>query len=847
MGKRMTAGMTAAFALFCLFFGCGNESSERCYAASDCASGYTCESGFCEEENHGSERMASSDGNQPPTCYWTGATRFVTMPQNYFQWDCLDPESDAIAGCVVGLDGPPSIPVSRFDYFWRDFAPGVHAFKVTCRDARGAVSPELVWDFTYETTECASGESRACFTDDPTRRGIGICRDGVKYCSSGRWGRCEGEVRALGLDSCANHLDDDCDGQTDEGCTSPGSPDASGDAGSSSDVGSSRSEDAGTSSPDAGVETSTFPGCSLTFTTTAPMLWSLGSNIESSWDYRTGGSSGVSFSGVLTGREFAVNVQYGGGSLWAAIGCGINQWLTVNGVVLDLTDVNYARDGRNFFLTLNSDCSFRLRGNRDVCSGAPPRPSTSGPSPDAGVDIGTPDTGASPEADTGFDAGSSYDDSSRDARDDSADSDASSTEVSSTFSLTIEIPEASFVTCSCSTWSNWWEDRRYGTVATWSGVTPGLYEVNGQLRSGRWAAALPEEELATTFANSVTITEAHYIPEVDGQNLIFLLDETGEVVNLGPDTADFHIAGVASETAVWFGNLLKGFAFGLWNGFLTDLRSLAELGSCVIHPISCLRNVAAAASQLYAALRTEEFRNLLLQSAADWGINFLSLPPDQQAFETGKIGGFLAEQIILFKVAALGSSALRTAGLPTSLRSLLISGIISGDTSYLRSKMTGIYRALVRVYDTTRAERYFLDLGDAFEDRIVRIYKRTVDSRSLDRFRVYNPATGSEEFVDGVIVLKRGRADGSWGIEHLLARHYDQFVTDVFHLTGSREENIKVIEDIISDVLEHGTRRSDDAAKISARVTANGITHEVTVVVDTGGNLGSVSTAWPGH
>jgi hypothetical protein len=124
----------------------------------------------------------------------------------------------------------------------------------------------------------------------------------------------------------------------------------------------------------------------------------------------------VTISGVPTGREFAVNVEYEDHSQWAAIGCGINQWLMVNGVVLDLTDANSVRGldfGRNFFLTLNSDCSPRLRGNSDVCSSAPSRPGTSSPSPDAGVDVGTPDAGASPDA--GIDSWSPDVDASSDA------------------------------------------------------------------------------------------------------------------------------------------------------------------------------------------------------------------------------------------------------------------------------------------------------------------------------------------------------------------------------------------------------------------------------------------------
>jgi len=218
------------------------------------------------------------------------------------------------------------------------------------------------------------------------------------------------------------------------------------------------------------------------------------------------------------------------------------------------------------------------------------------------------------------------------------------------------------------------------------------------------------------------------------------------------------------------------------------------------------------------------------------------LPFDRQAFETGKIVGFLTEQIVVFKAAVWGSGALRARGLPASLRLFLESGIVSGDVNYLRLKLTAIYRALVRVYDATRAERYFLD--ETFEHRLVRIYKRTADPYGLDRLRIYNSTTGREEFVDGVIVLKRGNR--TFGLEHLFNEHRDHFV-EAFHLAGSREENIKTIEDIISDVLEDGVRRLDNPEVVERQVTLNGETKWVSVVVNTDHDCGSIITAFPGR
>ncbi|MBM4318864.1 MAG: hypothetical protein FJ125_02645, partial [Deltaproteobacteria bacterium] len=64
---------------------------------------------------------------------------------------------------------------------------------------------------TDEACSCRPGEVRACGTDE------GECQAGSERCAGGRWGgACEGAVNPA-AEGC-NGLDDDCDGQTDEGC-----------------------------------------------------------------------------------------------------------------------------------------------------------------------------------------------------------------------------------------------------------------------------------------------------------------------------------------------------------------------------------------------------------------------------------------------------------------------------------------------------------------------------------------------------------------------------------------------------------------------------------------------------
>ena len=57
--------------------------------------------------------------------------------------------------------------------------------------------------------ECREGEERPCGGS------LGVCRPGVQHCMGTQWGACEGEVGAS-VETC-NGLDDDCDGQVDNG------------------------------------------------------------------------------------------------------------------------------------------------------------------------------------------------------------------------------------------------------------------------------------------------------------------------------------------------------------------------------------------------------------------------------------------------------------------------------------------------------------------------------------------------------------------------------------------------------------------------------------------------------
>ncbi|MEI8256274.1 MAG: M23 family metallopeptidase, partial [Deltaproteobacteria bacterium] len=62
------------------------------------------------------------------------------------------------------------------------------------------------------------GVSRGCYAGPPGTDGRGICVRGTQPCSAGTWGACGGEV--LPREEICNGLDDNCDGNVDEGVCS---------------------------------------------------------------------------------------------------------------------------------------------------------------------------------------------------------------------------------------------------------------------------------------------------------------------------------------------------------------------------------------------------------------------------------------------------------------------------------------------------------------------------------------------------------------------------------------------------------------------------------------------------
>jgi len=80
-------------------------------------------------------------------------------------------------------------------------------------------------DCDGETDEGADGDplTRACYSGPAGTQDVGPCRGGRQVCQGGAWPEaCEGEVSPAAEDVFCNRVDDDCDGEVDEGSAPPG-------------------------------------------------------------------------------------------------------------------------------------------------------------------------------------------------------------------------------------------------------------------------------------------------------------------------------------------------------------------------------------------------------------------------------------------------------------------------------------------------------------------------------------------------------------------------------------------------------------------------------------------------
>lgn len=154
---------------------------------------------------------------------------------------CWDDWTTTLGGTGINAD-PGFLSPETFDYRVDPTSEAIdHGLALEAAyasDLQGTYRPQGPgWDIgAYELGEsCTGGATRSCYTGPVTTEGVGACHGGDQACAGDIWGPCEGQV--LPADEITNGVDDDCDGEVDEGAPDAGSGNGDGGGGGDGDGG----------------------------------------------------------------------------------------------------------------------------------------------------------------------------------------------------------------------------------------------------------------------------------------------------------------------------------------------------------------------------------------------------------------------------------------------------------------------------------------------------------------------------------------------------------------------------------------------------------------------------------
>lgn len=191
---------------------------QPCLEGDDCRPGQYCSSGMCRSATCLDDNDCGSTGSYKcvaGTCIGGGGEKTVVLtepPEGIIDGGADGPVVDAPLVDGGGSDTVPEVQAEGGG----DSAPDVVPEDGGDRDLSPDQTPDVVPETPPEQT-CIPGSTQVCYGGPESTRGIGTCRAGVKTCRSGKWGACEGEV--LPTAETCDSKDNDCDGQIDESLT----------------------------------------------------------------------------------------------------------------------------------------------------------------------------------------------------------------------------------------------------------------------------------------------------------------------------------------------------------------------------------------------------------------------------------------------------------------------------------------------------------------------------------------------------------------------------------------------------------------------------------------------------
>lgn len=208
------------------YTGCGNNGElKSCASRSDCESGFTCLNKLCHKQC-GKDSDCSDTNETCKQSYCGGIRRPATDTDGGTppQQECTPGTSE---NCYSGPSGTEGTGICT-------------SGKKICDDdgkwgeCKGEVLPKQFEDCNNKDdncngkvdeecgTSCNLGDTRACYTGPQATKDVGPCQAGKETCIKGsddkpEWGQCEQQVLPI-PEICGNSKDDNCDGETDEGC-----------------------------------------------------------------------------------------------------------------------------------------------------------------------------------------------------------------------------------------------------------------------------------------------------------------------------------------------------------------------------------------------------------------------------------------------------------------------------------------------------------------------------------------------------------------------------------------------------------------------------------------------------